>query len=181
MQIGLKQHANFVIFGGKIKQIWHARLHSLSHSCLGLHKTGLVTSGAINCSRVTQVVPVVVCPVWFGDSHDPAVCGASGHLPWLLPLLLDKPTHTPRGRVARRPSTALFFCDGDATTAAVTCYRGARPSSYIFGYIKTRKFTYNILKITCKNCMSFSPECVGPNVSAHLTGHPEGKAYTNCG
>ena len=36
------------------------------------------------------------------------------------------------------------------------CYRGARPSSYIFGYIKTRKFTDNIFKITCKNCVSFS-------------------------
>ena len=39
-----------------------------------------------------------------------------------------------------------------------TCYRGARPSSYIFGYIKAGKFTYNIFKITCKNCVSFSPE-----------------------
>ena len=46
----------------------------------------------------------------------------------------------------------------DKTVCRYTCYRGARPSSYIFGYIKTRKFTYNIFKITCKNCVSFSPE-----------------------
>ena len=55
------------------------------------------------------VACVVVCPVWSSDSHDPAVCGASSHLPLLLPLLLDKPTRTPRCRVACRPSTALFF------------------------------------------------------------------------
>ena len=52
---------------------------------------------------------VVVCPVWSSDSHDQAVCGASSHLPLLLPLLLDKPTRTPRCRVGCRPSTALFF------------------------------------------------------------------------
>ena len=40
----------------------------------------------------------------------------------------------------------------------ITCCRGARPSSYIFGYMKARKFTYNIFKITCKNSVSFSPE-----------------------
>ena len=44
-----------------------------------------------------------------------------------------------------------------AISSSVTCYRGARPSSHMFGYIKTRKFTYNIFKITCKNCVSFSP------------------------
>ena len=47
---------------------------------------------------------------------------------------------------------------GRLVSLDVTCYRGARPSSYIFGYMKTRKFTYNIFKITCKNCVSFPPE-----------------------
>ena len=42
-----------------------------------------------------------------------------------------------------------------AVTTHYTCYRGARPSSYIFGYIKTRKFTHNIFKITCKNVCRF--------------------------
>ena len=93
--------------------------HSLSHSCLALHRTGPVKSGAHNSNTITQFVSVVVCPVWSSDSHDPAVCGASSHLPLLLPLLLDKPTRTPRCRVALRPSTALFFCDGDAAAAAV--------------------------------------------------------------
>ena len=82
---------------------------------------------------------VVVCPVWSSDSHDPAVCGASSHLPLLLPLLLDKPIQTPRCRVACRPSTAPFFCDGDAPAAAVAnlfsssfLLRFARSSSLAF-------------------------------------------------
>ena len=85
------------------------------------------------------VASVVVCPLWSSDSHDPAVYGASRHLPLLLPLLLDKPTGTPRCRAACRPSIALFFCDGDAPAAAVTSLssssvllRFARSSSFAF-------------------------------------------------
>ena len=89
------------IFGGKIKQIWHVghsvqiekmsqiqpqtrtasnrTHHSLSHSCLGLHRTSPVTSGAHNTSMVAPFVYAVVCPVWSSNSQDPAICGASGH------------------------------------------------------------------------------------------------------
>ena len=76
----------------------------------------------IRCSKQQHsntVVSVVVCPVWSSNSHDPVVCGASSHLRLLLPLLSDKPTRTARCRVAWRPATALFFCDGDAAAAAV--------------------------------------------------------------
>ena len=72
-----------------------------------------------------------------------------------------------RGSTHRGTSRPGLWCARTSTGAlplpglscvTITCYRGARPSSYIFGYIKTRKFTYNNFKITCKNCVSFSPE-----------------------
>ena len=74
---------------------------------------------------------VVVCPLWSSDSHDPAVHRGSTH----LQLLLDKPTLTPRCRVAWRPPAALFFCDGDApaylfeqSTLSLVKTRGLSPA-----------------------------------------------------
>ena len=85
------------------------------------------------------VVSAVVCPVWSSDSHDPAVCGASSHLPLLLLLLLDKPTWTPRCKVAWRPSTALFFCNGDAATPAVA---NLSSSSFLLRFARSSSFAF---------------------------------------
>ena len=37
-----------------------------------------------------------------------------------------------------------------------TCHRDARPSSYTFGYTKTRKITYKIFNCTCESSLPFS-------------------------
>ena len=39
-----------------------------------------------------------------------------------------------------------------------TCHRGARPSSYTFGYTKTKKITYRIFNFTCESSVPFSLE-----------------------
>ena len=85
------------------------------------------------------VASVVVCPVWSSDSHDPAVFGASSHLPLVLPFLLDKPTRTPRFRVACRPSTAFFSCDGEAPAAAVA---NLSSSSFLLRFARSSSFTF---------------------------------------
>ena len=79
----------------------------LTHICLGLHRTSLITSGPWNYISVTQLVSVVVCLLCPSDSRDPSVLGDFSHFLVLLPLLLDKSTPKPRCKIGWTPSTAL--------------------------------------------------------------------------
>ena len=52
------------------------------------------------------------------------------------------------------------------TTIDYACHRGARPSSYTFGFATTRTIKYKIFNISYENSVPFSlPICLGVPVS----------------
>ena len=80
-----------------------------------------------------------------------AVRGASTHLPLDLPPLLGSPTLTPQARVARKPSTARFFRDGEVATAVA----GLSSSSFLFRWARLSSlafFSFSFSSFLCCRC-----------------------------